>query len=83
MNLGHVVACKYAHAAVGVLLSGDKSDGVKSGHAVAVIDGALDDASSETDVGWIDDASLAINDEVVSEVRHNVATRLMSIIFTV
>ena len=50
---------------------------------VRVIDGASDDVSSETDVGWIDDASLAINDEVVSEVRNNVATRLMIIIFTV
>lgn len=50
---------------------------------IGVIDGTVNEFGCELYWGRVDDASLAINDIVVSEVRHIVATRLTTVSFAV
>ncbi len=42
---------------------------------VGVIDGPLDDVSRDADVGGVEDKAFAVNDVVVSEVRHSLSVR--------
>lgn len=50
---------------------------------IRVVDGTVNEFGCELYGGRVDDASLAINDIVVSEVRHIVAIRLTTVSFTV
>lgn len=43
---------------------------------VAVVDGAGDEVYRDADVGGLNDKSLFVNDEVVSEERHSMVIRL-------
>lgn len=43
---------------------------------VRVVNGPLDDVSRDADVGGVEDKAFAVNDVVVSEVRHSMTARL-------
>ena len=43
---------------------------------VRVIDEPLDDVSRDADIGGVEDKAFAVNDVVVSEVRHSMTARL-------